>query len=282
MNTVANFFASHKFSDSTKATYTLALTKLIQHPYQSWDASNLLSFVMEWGGNSTQYVNLCACRKFIAWSCGQTHPSLFARIKRIRPKKQRSLNIEKILILLASFDTHTTIGARDQAIAALAIDSGLRASELAHIQLTDVDLEHRTLQVIVKGGQWGSAIFSADTAMMLDRWLSYRIPADGVNNLFVNVRQSKDAGRALTRDGLKTIFKNWSSKIGWKISPHDCRRTLGNVSTLLGSPQAVTMAAGRWQSESAFRRYTQDITAQAITPYLPISNALKQQNELLR
>ena len=276
MNTeVENFLASHPYSVETKAAYRPVLDELTGQPFEAWAASDLLNFVTRsnWG-NSRQYVNLCACRKFIAWKFGQSHPALNARLKRIKPKKGRSLSFSQLVQLLASFNTYTAIGARDLALAALAIDTGLRESELARLQLVDIQLENRTLQVIVKGGQWETAVYSHETAMAVDRWLNYRTPAPGVGSVFVSMAPNKRAGQQLTKHGIKAIFKKWGCSLGWKMSPHDARRTFGNLATLLGSPQSVTMAAGRWHNEEAFRRYTQEITALAITPYLPVAHAM--------
>lgn len=276
--TVDNFLSSHPYAEETKSTYRPVLLELVSNPdIDSWSARDLLTFVSRpsWG-NSRQYVSLCACRKFLAWLFGTDHPALSARIKRVKPKKQRSMSIDQISILLASFDTYSAIGARDLAMAALAIDTGLRESELARLQLADVDLEHGTLQVIVKGGQWGMGIFSKETTAFIQRWLSFRKPADGVGNLFVSLRENKTHGRALTKHGIKACFKRWGNNLGFKLSPHDARRTFGNISTLLGAPQSVAMAAGRWESPESFKRYTLEITARSITPYLPISNVLNK------
>jgi len=280
MNTeVENFLASNTYTDATKDTYRSVLEELADNLISEWTASDLLSFVQKknWG-NSRQYVALCASRKFISFTFGVNHPALKARLKRIRPKKGRSLNLNKINELLASFNPFSPIGARDLALAALAIDTGLRASELARIQLDDVDLENRTLQVIVKGGQWAMAVYSPETVAFLDRWLAYRTPADGVNSLFISLRQSADHGQQLKVYGIKSIFKKWTKTLGWKISPHDARRTFGNVTTNLGSPQAISMAAGRWHDAKSFQRYTLDVMALGITPYLPITHALKDKS----
>jgi len=277
MNTaLENFLSSHRYSDATKETYRYILKKLIRHDFTTWSATDLLLFVAQptWG-NSMQYVALNASKKFIAWMHGQQHPALNARLKRIKPKKGRSLDIDQVTELLASFDPYTAIGARDLALAALAFDTGLRSSELALVKLADVDLEHRTLQVIVKGGNWGFAIYSRETAAYIDRWLTFRKPADGVNNLFVSLRENKTKGRALTKHGMKCIFHKWGINLNWKLSPHVARRSFGNIASSLGSPTSVTMAAGRWTSEEAFKRYQLEITARNIEPYLPVSNALK-------
>lgn len=272
---VANFLASNAYSDATKNTYAGVLEELAHHDTSQWSASDLLFFIQreKWGSN-TQYVNLAACRKFIAWRHGSNHPALSARVKRIKPRAQRSMSIAQVIELLASFDTYTAKGARDQALAAVAIDTGLRAAELARVQLADVDLEHRTMQVIVKGGQWGIAVFSPETAAIIERWLYYRKPADGVNNLFISLALNKNKGRALTTSGVKINFKRWGISLGWKLSPHDARRTFATVSTILGAPSRVVQAAGRWSNIQMVERYTANIDAQAITPYLPVSHAL--------
>lgn len=277
---VENFFASFDFAETTKETYRYVLRMLADQPFRDWSASELLQFVnrSSWG-NSMQYVALCACKRYIGYVCGELHPALRAKKKRLKPKKGRSLDADSIVRLLASFDPYTAIGARDLAIAALAIDTGLRSSELARVELADVDLEHCTLQVIIKGGQWGMGIYSPDTAAFIARWLLFRVPADGVGRLFISLRENKTRGQALTKHGIKAMFRRWGLGLDFKLSPHDARRTFGNVSTLYGAPQAVAMAAGRWESDTAFKRYIQDVTARAIVPYLPVTNALKNKAE---
>lgn len=272
-----DFLSSFGYAATTKQTYRYVLLMLLDQPFVDWSAADLLKFVErpEWG-NSMRYVALCACKKYIAYLYGDKHPALRARIKRTRAKKGRSLSIDQIVDLLASFDPYTAKGARDLALAALAIDAGLRASELARVRLADVDLEHRTLQVIVKGGNWGFAVYSPETAAFIDRWLAFRRPADGVGNLFVSLLRGRNHGKPLTVEGIKCVFRKWGVRLGWKLSPHDARRTFGNITALLGAPTSVTMAAGRWESYESFRRYQQEVTARAIGPYSPVSNALKK------
>lgn len=277
MNTdIENFLSSQTYSDATKATYRYVLTRLVNQSFQNWHTSDLLRFIQQptWG-NSMQYVALCACKKYIAWIHGENHPATNTRLKRIKPKKGRSLDLKEILELTSSFDPFTPIGARDLALAALAIDTGLRSSELARLQLRDVDLSRCYLQVIVKGGDWSFAIYCPETAAFIDRWLGYRKPADGVGNLFISLRANKTNGSALTNHGMKCIFRKWGLSLGWKLSPHDARRTLGNVAAALGASTSAIMAAGRWNDYESFRRYQLEITAEAIRPFSPIANALK-------
>lgn len=278
---IDDFFASDEYSEATKISYRRILDLLVKQPdIAAWTASDLLSFVKDNVNgnehrNTQRYVSLCACRSFISWRYGQVHPALSARIKRVHPKKQRALTMDQLVELLASFDTSTAIGARDLAILAVAIDTGLRRSELARIDMKDVDLENLRLQVVVKGGQWGVGVYSQQTAFYIESWLNFRNPADGVSTLFVNLLHNKYNGQSLTGHGIKMIFRKWSKKVGFDFSPHDARRTFATISTLLGAPSKTLMVAGRWSNLEMVDRYTKNITEDAIRQFLPIANIPK-------
>jgi integrase/recombinase XerD len=273
---ISNFLASHAYSDATKATYAYILEELIEQPFKEWGAGDLLIFIKhETWGDSMQYVALNACKSFIKWSLGATHPALSARVKRGKPKPQRALNENQLIKLLALFDTYTAQGARDQCIMAIATDTGLRVSELASILLANVDLDHNTILAKIKGGQWKYGIYSPETAAILDRWLSYRKPADGVNSLFISLKENKCYGKPFTKSGIQSLFKRCSKKLGFRISPHDCRRGFATMATRNGAPSRVVQEAGRWSDIAMVERYTRTIEAEAIQPYLPMHNTIK-------
>jgi len=275
-NDLSNFLASHTYSDATKATYAYVIEELTKQPFKEWGAGDLLNFVKRdtWG-ESMQYVALNACKSFIKWAHGATHPALHAKVKRGKPKPQRALTENQLIKLLALFDTYTAHGARDQCIIAIATDTGLRVSELANILLANVDIEHRTILAKIKGGQWQYGIYSPETAAILDRWLSYRKPADGVNALFISLKENNRYGRPLTKSGIQSLFKRCAKKLDFKISPHDCRRGFATMSTRNGAPSRVVQEAGRWSNIEMVERYTRTIEAEAIQPYLPMHNTLK-------
>ena len=264
-----NFLASFPFAPTTKDTYRRALLQL--PPTENLTAADLVNFISkpEWSSN-TQYTALCAVRKFIAWRHGKNHPALSARIKRIKPKPQRVLTKDLALKLLASFDTSTAIGCRDLAIAALALDTGLRCSELCRISIEDLEIIQRHLRVIVKGGQWKAAIFSQQTSMYLSAWLTHR-QAKKTSALFLSYHHTC-AGQPLTREGLQGIVKQWGRSIGIKLSPHDFRRSFATLSTIFGAPSRVVQVAGRWSTLDMVEHYTESLKADEIDPYLPVSN----------
>lgn len=270
---VERFLASDAYSDTTRESYRRVLLSLVELPtLAELDAVGLLEFVNRptWG-NSQQYVAMCACKRFLRWRFGIHHPALSARIKRVRSKRQRRLDTDQTLRLLLSFDPSTPKGSRDLALTALALDTGLRVSELCRLRLADVDLDSCSLQVIVKGGQWGYGVFSPDTAACIRGWLAFYCPAPGVESLFVSTR----TGRPLTREGLQTIMKRWGERLGFRLSPHDLRRTFATLTTLNGAPTRIVQIAGRWQSIEMVELYTRDLDPAAITPYLPVSRLLK-------
>ena len=269
---VERFLASHPYAPNTKSRYLRILGLAYDLPVKNWQANDLVKFIdrPEWG-NAQQRLALYAFHKFIRWRWGNDHPALTARIKLMKSKRQRVLSVGQALELLSSFDVSMPSGRRDLAICAVALDTGLRCSELCHLLLADVDLDRRTLQVVVKGGQWGSGIFSHQTALYIESWLSFRKPADGVGTLFLSFHH-QSIGKPLTREGLQGIVKRWGQRIDIKLSPHDLRRSFATLSTIFGAPSRVVQVAGRWSDIGMVEHYTRDLDADAITPYLPLEN----------
>jgi len=268
---VEDFLSSSPFADTTKETYGRILDQLTDYDLRQFTAADLVKFVSrpEWG-SSQQYTALCACRSFIRHLYGVFHPALSARVKRGGSKPQRVLSVDDALRLLASFDTSTPAGLRDLALVAVALDTGLRVSELCRLQVEDVDLEKRRLQVIVKGGQWGTAVFSPQTAQYISEWLAVRHAAQGVGNLFTSFHHQSQ-GKGLTREGVKGLCKVWGGRIGIKLSPHDFRRSFATLTTIFGAPSRVVQVAGRWSGIELVERYTRQISGSEIEKYLPVS-----------
>jgi site-specific recombinase XerD len=268
---VENFLASHSYSDATKDSYGRIFKRILEgHEHlEMLTASELVSLIQETGwGNSLQRMGLAACRKILRWQYGAGHPALSARIKAHKPKPQRTLTIEKALELLMWFDSSTPKGARDLAMAALMLDTGLRVSEVCRLQLADVDFDRRVFQVIVKGGQWGMGVYSEKTGEYIADWLAVRKPAPGVSALFLNCYY----GTALTREGLQTIVKKWGKALGIKLSPHDFRRSFATISSVFGAPSRLVQIGGRWSSIEMVEHYTRALSADSLRPFLPVDN----------
>jgi len=271
---IENFLSSaFNYAETTKRTYRdtiIPILTQVDNP-AALCAADLIRLIIQSGwGNSRQCVALAAIKKYLAWTYGNHHPALNAKIKRIIGKPQRALDPETAIKLLASFNTYTAKGARDLAICSLGIDTGLRASELCRLQQAYTDMDKKVLQVIVKGGQWKAAVFSAETAEYIHHWMNYRTIADGQGNLFTNIH----TGKGLTAEGLNTIVKAWGKNIGIKLSPHDLRRSFATLATSMGAPERILMEGGRWSNTDMIVRYTRTLKLESMRRYLPVAGLM--------
>jgi integrase/recombinase XerC len=110
--------------------------------------------------------------------------------------------------------------ARDRAILELLYASGLRVSELAGLDLADVDREAGTVRVLGKGRKERMVPFGGAAAEALDAWLGERGSAPGP--LFLNAR----GGRLGVRS-VHTIVRGRARAAGItrRVSPHTLRHT---------------------------------------------------------
>lgn len=271
MDSINRFLSSKPYSRNTRERYSRILRELVALPgLDSLTAIDLLNFIEKpaWG-NAMRCLALATCKVFLRYTYGDAHPALAAKIKRRRSKPQRTLTPAQANRLLCSFNHTTTKGKRDLAIAALAIDTGLRLAELCSLKIEDYHPEQLTLMVIVKGGEWETAIYSEQTALFIGDWLQARNSTSP--NIFTNIR----TGKPLSREGLQTIIKKWGRDLGIKLSPHDLRRTFATLATRNGAPSRVVQRAGRWSDMQMVALYTRQLDQEAIIPYLPVRGLLQ-------
>lgn len=217
---------------------------------------------------------VCSIKGYYLWLLGQASPAISIPIPRAEKRKQRTLSAEQALDLLASFDTSTPLGARNLAICILAIDAGLRSAELCRLTIGNLDLKKRTLLVVVKGGSEKGGVFGEETQRALAQWLAMRPPAKD-DTVFVSIRQGK-APAKLTTHGLRALMRRWGANAGdgFKLSPHDLRRTFATLASQGGAPSRLLQVAGRWSDLSMVERYTPTITPEDFAPYSPVKRLM--------
>lgn len=269
------FIASHTFAASTRASYARAITALLaDYPEpETLTAIQLVKWIEKphWG-SSHRYVTLTAIQSFLRWKFGPTHAALAARTKRTGSgRKKRSLTQAQVNTLLASFDRFTKKGARDLAIASLAIDTGLRLAELCNLRDADTDTALCECFVTIKGGADGRGVFSQETALHLEHWRAMR--GQATETLFCSTASgAKRYGQKLSREGLQTIVKKWGAALGIKLSPHDFRRTYTRLSLKNGAPTRTVQLGGRWSNIAMVELYSKDMEQDEIRRFLPIHN----------
>jgi site-specific recombinase XerD len=161
------------------------------------------------------------------------HAALIARVLAIPPKRHdrtliTHLTETEINALLTAPDQRTWIGRRDQAMFALAIETGLRVSELTGLRCRDTHLA-RVAHIAChgKGRKQRITPLTKPTAAVLRSWLTERdgLPADP---LFPTSR-----GAPLTRDAVaRRLTKHAASAAhvcptlhGKNVTPHVLRHT---------------------------------------------------------
>jgi len=121
-----------------------------------------------------------------------------------------------VAALLASCDTSTQAGRRDYAVVVVLSRLGLRISEVAGLQLNDIDWHHGELEVRGKGGRTDRLPLPADVGQALTAHLAGgRRPRAGCRAVFTRVHGpaaeltpsavSQIAGSACRRAGLPVI-----------------------------------------------------------------------------
>jgi integrase/recombinase XerC len=156
------------------------------------------------------------------------------------PRRERSLPAhlrpEEIDRLLAAPDTTNVAGRRDRAILEIFYASGLRLSELADLDLEDVNVSGRVLRVRGKGGKERLVPFNrpaagALRAMTADRMGGRARPAAGATRrrhgrrrdpLFLNLRGGRLTTRSIDRIVRKYVR---AAALAQGISPHALRHT---------------------------------------------------------
>lgn len=173
------------------------------------------------------------------------------------PRKTRSLphflSSDDVGRLLAAPPSHDALGVRDRAILEVLYSAGLRVSELAGLNLADLDLAGGTVRVRGKGRRERIAPIGSYAARALKQWLRVRRLAAGEKDgpasaVFVN-----KFGRRLTTRSVGRMLEKHLRATGLdrRTTPHTLRHSFAthlldrgadirSVQELLGHKSLVT------------------------------------------
>jgi integrase/recombinase XerD len=168
---------------------------------------------------------------------------------------------EEAVAKLIAQPADTPRGRRDAAMIELAYASGLRVSELIHIALADINLNHGFVRVTGKGNKTrlvpvGSAARDKITRYLEDdRPLLVRDPAERA--LFLT-----DRGRPMTRQAFWKTLRNYARRAGVRlpagdISPHKLRHSFATHLVERGADLRAVQAMLGHADISTTQIYTQ-------------------------
>jgi site-specific recombinase XerD len=170
----------------------------------------------------------------------QDNPILLVDAQKVERKILPSLTLEQVDLVIGS-----AICIRDSAIISLFADSGLRLSEVANIELHNIDWQHRLIKVKCKGNKEGLEPFGVRTEKLLKQWLSQYQATDRLWDINVN--------------GINIMMRRLMVKTGLLCNPHTFRRTFASILAKRGVDSLHIMRLGRWESISMVDGYTKSV-----------------------
>ena len=161
----------------------------------------------------TRNVRLAAIHSFFRYVALEepTQALLCQRILAIPAKRHQRrpiefLHREEIDALLDATDTSTWIGRRDRTMLLLAVQTGLRVSELVGLRCEDIFLGTGAhVHCLGKGRKERCTPLRAETVKMLDAWLRQR-HGQPEDPLFLSIRGGK-----LSRDAIERLFRKYAA-----------------------------------------------------------------------
>jgi site-specific recombinase XerD len=171
---------------------------------------------------------------------GQTDVDLSKSVPKIAhrsPGLPKGLPSEQVGALLASCDIDSLGGLRDRAILTLLARLGLRAGEIARLQLDDVDWHHGEIVVRGKGSRRDRLPIPVDVGQVLVDYLRSGRPSDALDRcVFVRV---KAPHRGLTATGVTQVVNAAAHRAGLgTIYSHRLRHTAATAMLAAGASLA--------------------------------------------
>ncbi len=155
----------------------------------------------------------------------EDNPAERLKPPRVEKKTPEILSVEEVDMLLAQPDVETPKGIRDRAMLELLYATGMRVSELIHLQMDDVNLEMGYITCQENGKERIIPINKA-SRNALKRYLQEArndlVRDSGSSNLFTNC-----SGSAMSRQGFWKMVKRYAREAGITrdIAPHTLRHS---------------------------------------------------------
>jgi integrase/recombinase XerC len=190
------------------------------------------------------------------------------------------LTTDEINHILSTPDVSTPIGKRDQAMLELLYASGLRVSELVHLNLNQIDLETREIRVIGKGSKERLVLMGQPALEAIKVYLEHGRPemAGKKQNtaVFINHR-----GQRLIDRRIQKIVKQYTGLAGItkRVHPHTIRHTFATHLLDGGADLRVVQELLGHASLTTTQIYTHVSKSQAKKVYLAAHPMAQEKKE---
>lgn len=207
---------------------------------------------------STASRRLAALRSFFKYlhleGVVEVNPARLVTSPKLPGHLPRFLTVDEIFAMISGPDGEGVGSARDRAILELLYSSGLRVSELAGLDLTDLKIDDAALLVHGKGKKERLVPVGRKAIEALRGYLAVRYGTGSSENaIFLNKR-----GGRLTDRSIRRIVLRYAQKlmISGKVSPHTIRHTFATHLLHGGADLRVIQELLGHSSLSTTQKYT--------------------------
>ena len=230
-----------QFSPHTIENYNIDLVKIIRffdslaiHDWNNVEEGHIRAWLSLQRSQkiSTRTLNrqLAALRSFYRYLIkeGELVDNKAQRIISLKSSASlpKALDVDQMSTLL-DFDAKTNLEIRDIAILELLYSSGLRVSEIASLNIEDIDLSSRQLTVTGKGKKMRVALIGSHAAIALTKWLELRKVMTDPNekSVFLN----KEGQRLSVRSIQNRLYQfGLKQGIAVRVHPHQIRHSFAS------------------------------------------------------
>lgn len=218
--------------------------------------------------------------RFFNWMVGEGvlehSPMASMHPPRVPNKLIHPFTLDQIIDLLSLCDENTFTGARNKAIVLTFLDTGLRLSELANIQLADIDFDAGLIRVMGKGAKERIVRVGKRAQKSILRYLLMR--KDKHSCLWVTEER-----RPLRARGIQIMIRRLGKRAGIfnaRCSPHTFRHTFGTLALLNGAGVFEVQSLLGHSTLTMTRKYVATLNSenavQSHRRFSPVDNLIKR------
>jgi len=144
--------------------------------------------------------------------------------------RPNALTIDQVKRLFEGIDRNTCLGIRDYAVYALMYQTGLRVGEVHSLDISSIDFNNQTLEVIGKGNKRRILHLTDEMVQILIEWMAVRnrfYKSNETDALFVSKKGNRLAIRTM-EDNIKKIVRNSGIYARFNISCHTLRHSFAS------------------------------------------------------
>ena len=208
-----------------------------------------------------------------------TSPAAIISSPKLDRRLPSFLGQEEATALVEAPDTATSTGLRDRALLELLYASGLRVSELAGLNIDNINRETREIRVWGKGSKERMVLMGKPAANALMEYIEKGRPLLTQNENTTAVFLNHNGGR-LTVRSIQSIVHNYADNTGLvkKVHPHVVRHTFATHLLNGGADLRVVQELLGHASLNSTQIYTHVSKAQAKKVYLAAHPLARENN----